>query len=418
MMRELKPEELRAVCDPAALPFDSTAELPPLDGMIGQERAVSATAFGIGMRRPGYNLFVVGAARTGRTSTMHRVLTRTAREEPTPSDYCYVYNFADPYRPAALELPAGRGRELAAEMARLVQECRTRLPRAFEGEEFERQKTHILEDLGRRQQNEMVALEEAAREAGFVVLQRPGGLAVAPAPHGEPLSGAEFVALPEAERNAIEARGNGLEERVEATLRQLRQLEREARDVHENLVRDVAAAAVRQLIQELRERFAGLEAVERYLDEVESDLVAHAEEFRQLGRGEARRCRSCRRPAPSSTATGSTSWWTGRAPGAPVVLEPNPTYANLVGRIEHRVHFGTLVTDFTLIQPGALHRANGGYLILEAMDVLRNCSAWDALKKALKSRSIRHRGSAGRVAAGQRRRVWRPSPSRSRSRWS
>ena len=389
MMRALRPEELRAVCDPAALPFESTAELPTLDGMIGQDRAMTATAFGIGMRRPGYSMFVVGAARTGRTSTMHRVLTRTAREEPTPSDYCYVFNFDDPYRPAALELPPGRARELAAEVARVVQECRTRLPRAFEGEEFERQKAHIVDELGRRQQIEMVALEKAAREAGFVVLKSPGGLAVAPAPRGEPLSGAEFMALPEAERNAIEARGKGLEERVEAALRQLRQFERDARAVHENLVRDVAAAAVRQLIRELRERFAGLQPVERYLASVESDLIAHAEDFRQLD--------DTKPPLPFLPPPGAFLERyrinvlvdrTG-AQGAPVIVEPNPTHANLLGRLEHRVHFGTLVTDFTLIKPGALHQANGGYLVLEATDVLRALMAWDALKKALKSRSIR-----------------------------
>ena len=389
MTRELKPEELRAVCDPATLPFDSTAELPPLDGMIGQDRAVSATAFGIGMRRPGYNLFVVGAARTGRTSTMHRVLTRTAREEPTPSDYCYVYNFADPYRPAALELPPGRARELAAEMARLVQECRTRLPRAFEGEEFERQKAHILDELGRRQQLEMVALETAAREAGFVVLKTPGGLTVAPAPRGEPLTGAEFVALPQAEKDEIEGRGKGLEERIETTLRQLRQLEREARVAHENLVRDVAAAAVRQLIRELHERFAGLQPVEHYLESVEGDLIAHAEEFRQLD--DAKASLPFLPPPGAFLDRYRVNVLVDRtgAQGAPVVVEPNPTHANLLGRLEHRVHFGTLVTDFTLIKPGALHQANGGYLILEAKDVLRALMAWDALKKALKSRSIR-----------------------------
>ena len=389
MRRELKPEELRAVCDPAALPFESTAELPALDGMIGQDRAVSATAFGIGMRRPGYSMFVVGAARTGRTSTMRRALTRTARDEASPPDYCYVFNFADPYRPAALELPPSRARELAAEMSRLIQECRTRLPRAFEGEEFERQKSHILDELGRRQQVEMVALETAAREAGFAVLKTPGGLAVAPAPRGEPLTGAEFAALPEAERNEIEARGKRLEERVEATLRQLREFEREARAAHESLVRDVAAAAVRQLIREIRERFAGIQPVERYLAGVEDDLIAHAEEFRQLDDAKA--------PLPFLPPPGAfldryrVNVLVDRTglQGAPVVVEPNPTHANLLGRLEHRVHFGTLVTDFTLIKPGALHHANGGYLILEASDVLRALMAWDALKKAMKSRSIR-----------------------------
>jgi lon-related putative ATP-dependent protease len=389
MMRELKPEELRAVCEPAALPFESTAELSPLDGMIGQDRAMSATAFGIGMRRAGYSMFVVGAARTGRTSTMRRALIRAAQEEPTPSDYCYVYNFGDPYRPASLELPPSRARELATEMARLVQECRTRLPRAFEGEEFERQKAHILEELGGRQQLEMVALETAAREAGFVVLKTPGGLAVAPAPRGEPLTGTEFAALPEAEKNEIEARGKHIEERVEATLRLLRQHEREARAAHETLVRDVAAAAVRQLIRELRERFAGLPPVEHYLANVEDDLIAHAEEFRQLDDAKA--------PLPFLPPPGAfldryrVNVLVDRtgAQGAPVVVEPNPTHANLLGRLEHRVHFGTLVTDFTLIKPGALHHANGGYLILEATDVLRALMAWDALKKALKNRSIR-----------------------------
>jgi hypothetical protein len=143
--RTLGPEELRATCDPARLPFVTTAELEPLVGMIGQDRAVGATAFGIGMRRAGYNLFVLGAPRTGKTSTMRRVLTRTASEEPTPPDHCYVFNFADPYRPTALALPAGRGAALAAEMARLVEECKVRLPRAFEGEDFDRQKARILD---------------------------------------------------------------------------------------------------------------------------------------------------------------------------------------------------------------------------------------------------------------------------------
>ena len=146
MARRLTAEELRAVCDPGSLPFASTAELLPLDGMIGRERAVGATAFGIAMKRVGYNLFVLGPARTGKTSTMRRVLSRAAAAEPTPSDFCYVYNFADPYRPVALELPAGRGRELREEMERLAEECRSRLPRAFESEEFERQKAQILEE--------------------------------------------------------------------------------------------------------------------------------------------------------------------------------------------------------------------------------------------------------------------------------
>ena len=197
MAYRLKPEELRALCDPATLPFVSTAELPPLEGVIGQERAVDATSFGVGMRPVGYNLFVLGPARTGKTSTMKRILARTAEGEPPPSDYCYVHNFQDSYRPTALALPAGRGRELREEMERLVDECKARLQRAFESEEFERQKAQILEDLNRGQQTEMERFEAAARAEKFAVMRGPGGWAVAPAPQGEPLTSAEYDALAE-----------------------------------------------------------------------------------------------------------------------------------------------------------------------------------------------------------------------------
>ncbi len=389
MARRLKPEELRAVSDPASLPFRSTAELTPLEHLIGQDRALGATAFGIGMRQAGYNLFVLGPAATGKTTTVRAMLAATAAEAPSPDDYCYVYNFAEPYRPTALALPAGRGRELRAEMERLVEECKARLPRTFESEEFERQKSAVLDGLHRRQHEEVERLDEAARAEGFVVLRSPGGLALAFAPKGEPLTGEAFAALPEREREAAEARGRVLEERVEATLRQLRQLEREGRQAHEKLVGEAAAAVTRRLLQELRERFAGLDGVQRYFDGVEADLVAHAEEFRGLEDGKP--------PLPFLPPAGgfleryrvNVLVERSGAAGAPVILEENPTHGNLLGRIEHRVHLGTLVTDFTLIKAGALHRANGGYLILEAKDVLRAFLAWEALKKALKSRSIR-----------------------------
>jgi lon-related putative ATP-dependent protease len=389
MTRTLESADLRAVCDPGTLPFRSTAELPAVEGLIGQDRAATATAFGVGMRHPGYNLFVLGPARTGKTSSMKRVLARAAEREPVPPDYCYVHNFADPYRPTALAVPAGRGRGLRDHMRRLAEECRTRLPRAFESEEFEQQKARILEDLGRRQQQEISRLEDVARAHGFAVLRTPAGMALAPAPRGEPLSAGEYAALPEAVRQQMQRGSAVVEQEMDAALRRIRQLEREARDAHERLVHDVAAAAVRPLFQELREEFSGLADVERYLGEVEHDLVAHAEEFR--GGGEMKAALPFMPPPGRFLDRYEVNVLVDRhgLSGAPVVLEPNPTYGNLLGRTEHRAHFGTLVTDFTLIRAGALHRANGGYLVLEAIDVLRHPLVWDALKKALKTRSIR-----------------------------
>jgi len=388
--RRLRAEDLRASSDPATLPFVTTAELTPLDRLIGQDRALGATTFGIGMKQAGYNLFVLGPAATGKTTTIRAMLTAAAAEEPVPDDYCYVYNFADPYRPGALAVPAGRGRELRAEMARLVDECKARLPRAFESEEFERRKSAIFEDLHRRQHAEMEHLDEAARAERFVVLRSPSGLALAYAPGGEPLTAEAFGALPEGERQAIEARARVLNEHVEATLRQIRQLEREARLAHETLVGEVAAAVTRRLVHDLRERFAGLDGVQRHLDRVEADLVAHAEEFRALEEGKAPVLPFL--PPPGAFLERyrvNVFVDRGGATGAPVVREANPTHGNLLGRIEHRVHLGSLVTDFTLVQAGAVHRANGGYLVLDARDVLRNFLAWEALKKALKNRSVR-----------------------------
>jgi predicted ATP-dependent protease len=389
MARRLKPEELRSICDPATLPFGSTEELASLDTMIGQDRALAATTFGIGMKQAGYNLFVLGAPATGKTTAMQRMLARVAAEEPAGQDCCYVHNFADPYRPTALELPAGRGRELRDEMVRLVQECKARLPRAFESEEFERRKSEILADLQSRTEAEVGRLGEEAQAQGFVIVRGPNTLGVAPAPLGRPLTREEFAGLPEPAREKLAASASGLEDRVEATARQLRQFEREAREAHERLVREVAAAATRQLVQELRERFAGLGPVARYLDAVEQDLVERAEQFRAL-----------QEPRPELPFALPVEAFLDRyrvnvlvdrtgASGAPVVVETNPTHGSLLGRLEHRVHFGTLVTDFTLIKPGALHQANGGYLILEAKEVLRSFLAWEALRKALKSHSIR-----------------------------
>jgi predicted ATP-dependent protease len=387
--RRLKATEVRRLTDPATLAFSSTAELAPLDGVIGQERALEATRFGMRMPHAGYNLFVLGPTATGKTTTMQRLLARAAATEPVPADWCYVHNFDDPYRPTALELPAGRARELREAVAHLIDECKSRLPRAFESEEFERRRSEMVDELGRRQTEELRRLEDAARAEDYVVVRTPAGLSVIPAPLGKPISPDEFEALPQAMKVKLASAATALEERVEATMRALRQIEREGHRAYHDLVREVATVATRLLVQELRDDFAGLAAVQRYLSDVESDIIAHAEDFR--ARPDAGHGLPFMMPLEPLLDRYRVNVIVDRsgAAGAPVVFEPNPTHGNLIGRIEHRAQFGTLVTDVSLIKGGALHRANGGYLILEAKEVLRNFLAWDALKKALKSRSIR-----------------------------
>jgi lon-related putative ATP-dependent protease len=291
----------------------------------------------------------------------------------------------------AVELPAGRGRELRAGMQRLVEECRARVPRAFESEEFAHQKARILENLAARHKEEMSALEREVTAQGFMILRTPGGLAVSPARDGQPLSEEDFRALPEAERRRINQAGSVFNERIEATGRRMREFEREARDAHEQLAEQVATAAIRPLVQELRGRFADVEGATRYLDQVQADLIEHAGDFQRLAEGGATPPLPFLAPPGAFLERYRVNVLVDRTGvrGGPVVIEDNPSFGNLVGRIEHHVHFGTLVTDFTLLQAGALHRANGGYLILEAKDVISHPGAWPALKKAIESRSVR-----------------------------
>ena len=263
-----------------------------------------------------------------------------------------------------------------------------RLPRAFEAEQFERHKARILEELGKHQKETIEQLEAKARTRGLAVIRTPQGLAIAPAHNDQPMSPEDFAALPRATREQLEARGKEFEDAMEAARRELRRFERDTHAAHAQLVSEVAASATRQLVQELRDRFSGLVAVQRYLDQVEEDMISHAEEFRHL---EERPALPFLPPPDGFLHRYRVNVIVDQseARGAPVVVEQNPTHGNLVGRIEHHAQFGALLTDFTLIKGGALHRANGGYLIVEAIDVLRSFQGWQALKKCLKSRTIR-----------------------------
>jgi lon-related putative ATP-dependent protease len=387
--RRLSASDVRRRTDVEGLGFGSTTSLSPLDGTIGQDRALDATSFGVAMRHAGYNLFVLGPPATGKTTTMRRLLVETAAVEPTPPDWCYVHNFTESDRPTALQLPPGRGRALREAMARLVEECKARFPSTFESEEFERRRAEIAEKVNERQTAQIERLGHEARERGFIVVRMPGAIDVAPAPHGAPISPEEFEALPPDVKVRLAEGGAALAERVEATARALRQADRDGHRAYAALVREVAATVTRQLIQEFRDDFAGLDAVQRYLTDVEGDLVDHAEDFKP--RAEPHPLLALGSPLEAVLQRYRVNVVVDRSgeQGAPVVFERNPTHGNLVGRIEHRAQFGTLLTDFTLVKAGALHRANGGYLVLEARDVLTNFLAWDALKKALKAHAIR-----------------------------
>ncbi|HDQ70708.1 MAG TPA: ATP-binding protein [Chloroflexi bacterium] len=393
MMEALAPEKLRQRCDPSQFDFETTEELEALEQIVGQERAVEATLFGIGIRREGYNLFALGPSGTGKRTTITQFLNQQAAGEPTPPDWCYVNNFEQPHKPLVLKLPPGRGIALRDDMKQLVEELRTAIPAAFESDDYRARNQEIKKKLQEKQEKAFNDIQQEAREHDVALIRTSSGLALAPTIEGEVVSPEDFQKLPEDERKRFEENINRLQEKLQETMRQAQLWERDARQEVKELDQEVATFAVDLLLDELREKHIDLPEVIAYLEAVEQDVVDNVDEFRKQEESQEQVNLSLpqsvtgppllRRYQVNVLVDNSES------EGAPVLFEEYPTYNNLIGRIEHISQMGTLVTDFNLIMPGALHRANGGYLILDARQVLLQPYAWDGLKRALRAREIR-----------------------------
>ncbi|MGQ9683259.1 MAG: AAA family ATPase [Anaerolineae bacterium] len=392
---ELPASALRRTVDPARLTFATTAELEPLTEVIGQPRALAAVDFGVRIASSGYNLFALGPPGTGRTTAIMRSLAREAAAKPTPDDWCYVHNFDAPHRPHALRLPPGRGKQLRADMDNLVGELCGAIPRAFESEDYERQKEQIARDIAEQKQQQFSQLERYAAEHGIGLLRTSSGIALAPLRDGKTLTPEEFSQLDKATREHLEDESRQVQTALNATLRLARRLDRAARERLQRLDREVASFAIGPMFDELRETYAAFPQVTHYLGAVQRDVIENLESFRPSApsdTGEASNLMA-RLATPQRSALDryriNVLVDNSETEGAPVIQESNPTFSNLVGRTEQQAQFGALITNFTLIRAGALHRANGGYLVLDVRAVLANPLAWDALKRALKTHCVR-----------------------------
>lgn len=378
-------EQLRRPAALEALTFGTTAELEEIAEFVSHKRAVEAIELGLGIRGAGFNIYALGPTGLDKRGVVATYFHSRAQEAPTPSDWCYVHNFAEEHRPLAIELPAGKGKEFRDAMAQLVTQLGSALSAAFESEEYQVRRQSILEELQERQAEAFEALQRNARNAGMALIRTPGGIVVAPTRDGEVLSSEEIAKLSEEEQAQIKERMEGLQEELQAILRQVPRWQRETQERLEALNREMAGLAVGVLFDELRRTFGDYPRVVEHLHAVQEDVIAHADLFlsRPDGQTLLNRERALQRYAVNVLIDNSETQ------GAPVIYEDNPTYQNLVGRVEHRAEMGALTTDFTLIKAGALHRANGGYLILDVAKVLGQPYAWEGLKRALKSRSIR-----------------------------
>ncbi len=382
-------ESLGWRCPPAALGFATTAELPPTDDALGQERALEALRFAVGVRSPAHHVYAMGAPETDRHDAVLAFLRSAARGGGALRDWCYVNRFDDPRRPRILTLEPGRGAQFKRDMAELIADLRAALPGAFESDNYRGRVGELEQEFDEREQRATRELAEEASRHQLGLVRTPDGFAIAPVRDGGVMPPDEFQKLPQPQRDEALAQITRLTERLRAHIERLPQWQREKRQRLRELDRQVGALAVKAIVGELRGKYAAHAGIVAYLDEVEADLVDNAQLFRPVERppwmmlGEAgERALGLRRYEVNLLVDN------GATQGPPIVYEANPGHQNLLGRVENVAQFGTLSTDFTMVRAGALHRANGGCLVLDAARLLAQPYAWEALKRALTARRV------------------------------
>lgn len=391
----LPPAALKRPCRPSELPFATTADAAPVESrVVGQERAVQALRFGIGIRRSGYNLFAIGPPGVGKQTLLRQLLGRQA-DAGALRDWCYVHDFADAERPRALELPAGKGTALQRDMERAIAELRVGMRAAFDSDEYRTRRQRVIDEYTERHREALSDVQARARQRDVAVMQTDTGIAIAPIRDGEALEPERFRELPEPERDRIHAEMERVSEELQRLMRTFHDWGHEQHERMQQLGREMAETTARRVLDGVRQAFSDVPAVVDYLAQVEADVVDRADEFLEAGADSVAAALRHALDRESSNGGAFRRYRInvlvdrGEQTGPPVIYEANPTYPNLLGRIEHESQLGALITNFTLIRPGAFHRAIGGYLILDALKVLQNPLAWDAVKRMVQAGEVR-----------------------------
>jgi lon-related putative ATP-dependent protease len=386
----LTAEKLRFTCDENVFDFDTTETVPPLEVMIGQERAVKAVEFGLFTKNPGYNIFISGLVGTGKITYAETAVKKVAGNQEVPNDWCYVNNLETPGQPIALALPAGMGYSFKQDMQELVENLKTDIPKVFSSEDYEQAKSELVKQY---QEQRSVMVEEFTQYAetqgispqwsstGFVGLPMVDGKAVGPE---------DYQKLDKQQRDIIEKNMLAVHEKGMDVVRRVQLLERSVREQLKQLDIKIGLFAAGHLIEEFKEKYRDYQPVVDFLEAIKQDVSKNINEFKPQAEEENNPLMLFKRPAQDAKDKYNVNLLVDNreTQGAPVIVEINPTYYNLVGRAEYETRMGVVSTDFTMIKPGALHRANGGYLILNARDVLTNIGAWEALKRVLKTKKL------------------------------
>ncbi len=381
-------KELRKVCAPVSVRPEPAEKMPATSAYLGQDRAINAIRFGIQMEHDGYNVFVLGPLGSARHGLVEELAKEPARAKGAPDDWCYINNFSDPERPRALRMPAGKGAEFRDNMQSLIEEIRLAIPAAFENDDYRNQLKALEAETQKEVEGLWRSLNEQAAKEGIALLQTPTGYVLAPLSDDKVIDDKEFDKLPEKRREEIKESIQRLSEELKTRIETMPKLRKRHHERVRALDRDVTAHAVSVLLEDLKQKYKALPAVLGYLEEVQRDIIENAQEFRRT-----------EEPALPFLSHDSTAHFASYEvnlvvsnesdAAAPVIYEPNPSYPNLVGKVEHRAEMGALLTDFRLVRSGALLQANGGYLVLDVHRVLGRPFVWEALKQALLTKQVR-----------------------------
>lgn len=379
------------------LDFRTTGDLADVETLVGQDRALDAVRFAARMRSRGYNLFVIGPKGSGKHAAVRSYLTERAATLPSPDDWVYVNDFDDGHRPRCLALPPGSGPTFARRLTTLVADLRGTLASLFEGDDYRLKREALEKGFAERTEARFKQVADEAASRGLALVRTQQGLVVAPVEDGKPMPQEDFAALPQERREALQAAIEEVQAHLRAAIHETPILERERQAAVRDLDRREAASLVDLEIAEVRDGLDLPSAAAAWLTRMREDLIDNVAVFAQPADGGDSETGNASQPGgPSPMPPGSRfrRWQVNvlvsndPAGGAPVVTEDHPTLGRLIGRIEHRAHMGAMLTDFTLVRPGALHAANGGYLLVDAQKLLTNAHAWDALKRALYAEQV------------------------------
>lgn len=392
---ELEYTQLKNGCFPDDLSFQTTAEIAPLEGVIGQERAVKAFDFGLAVKMKGYNIYMAGPSGTGKTTYARSSTERLAATEPVPEDWCYVYNFQNPRSPLSLKFEAGMGKQFKEDMAELVQLFKTELQKAFRTEDYETQKNAILRSFDEKRDALMAEMSATAAEFDFQVKTTTSGVFFMPVVDGKAVGEEEYDDLPEETKDAIEKNSQLLQERAASVLRDIRELDKESKKQVDQLDYKIGLFAIGHHVNAVQETYRQYSRVIEYINDVKEDVLENISQFfedeEEMEEGLASLLPMLgKKPAEDVTLKYKVNLIVdhSKTEGAPVIVTFNPTYNNLMGEVEYDSEFGNLTTDFMKIKGGLLHKANGGYLIVQAQDILSAPQAWEALRRVIKTKEI------------------------------